>query len=1316
MVSMLAPETLLQNRYRIVRLIGKGGMGAVYEAIDQRLNVAVALKQTSLGGTQFDAAFKREARLLATLRHPALPVVSDYFSEDNQHFLVMQLIQGADLATLLAQHDAPFPLHEVLRWADQLLDALEYLHRQKSPIIHRDIKPQNLKLTPEGALILLDFGLARGAALARAETEPLHSMYGFTPQYAPLEQIRGEGTGPRSDLYALAATLYHLLTNLKPPDALHRASAILEGRSDPLRPANDINLHIPSPVSAVIHAALSLDPAQRPVGAAEMRVLLHQALTDQPTSVAPPTLAERAVPASTGAQSIARPARPSLVVPPTGTITFLFADIVTSTAQWEQQPQVMQAAIERYDTLLRVTIDAQHGYLCSTVSDIRCVAFATAADALAAAVALQRALANDARDRLSVRIALHTGAVEARAGEYIGPPLNRGARLLAAGQAGQILLSRVTQELVHDHMPPDLALRDLGEYRLTDLSRPERVFQLVAPDLPTDFAPLLTLESHSNNLPTQLTPLIGRERESAAIRQLLLRDDLRLLTLIGTGGTGKTRLSLQVAADLLHRFADGVFFVPLATISDPDLVIPTVAQALGVKDSGGQPIFESLVAHQHDKHLLLVLDNCEQVSAAAPQIAALLGAVPHLKLLATSREVLRISGEQTFTVPPLSLPERRRDATVEQVTQYEAVRLFIARAQAVRSDFQVTSANAPAVAEICYRLDGLPLAIELAAARIRMLNPQALLDRLSSRLTLLTGGARDLPARQQTIRNAIDWSYDLLDEGEQLLFRRLAVFVGGRSLEATEIVCQAGGALPLDVFDGMASLLDKSLLYQTEGPDGAPRFMMLETIGEYARERLAASGELAALQQAHAAYYLDMVRQAAPGLQGADQRAGLDYLEAEHDNIRAALRWDVEAGNGMIALELVGILWRFWDRRGYLSEGLGWIDTALAHSAAAPAPLRAQALHAAGNLARNQGDYRRAGTLYEQALALRSPDDTRGIASTLHGIGNNAYDQGDYARATATIEQCLEIFRQLGERELIALELMVLGEIAWCQADYPRAQALATESMARYRELGDTWGVGMALSTLGQAADDQGRYEQAQALLEEARDLLHAIGYRRGVGLALNYLATVALHCGDDARASTLSEESLALFHELGEQWGAAKALDNLGVVALRQNNTPHAIARFEESLALYRKTGDRRGIAIALHSRGRAALQQGDELYAQELFSESLAIYHEIGDQHGLVYCLEALADLSARQAHPDQAARLLGGTEVLREAIGAPLPPAEQPDHERAWARLRADLGESAAADAQHQGRRLTVDQIIADLMHAERQPSATKEEQQR
>ena len=598
-----------------------------------------------------------------------------------------------------------------------------------------------------------------------------------------------------------------------------------------------------------------------------------------------------------------------MVHPPTGTVTFLFTDIEGSTKLWEKSPRGMHAALTRHDTILREAIEGHGGFVFKTVGDAFCAAFPTALGATESALAAQRDLFSEAWGEeivaLLVRMALHTGATHERDGDYFGPPVNRVARLLSAGHGGQVLLSSSTQELVRDHLPADTHLRDLGERQLKDLARPERVFQLMAPDLPSEFPPLRTLESYSNNLPLQATPLIGREREVVAVCERLRGSETRLLTLLGPGGTGKTRVGLQAAAELVDDFDDGVFFVPIATITDPELVAPTIARVLGLSEGGAQPPEESLQGYLRERQTLLLLDNLEQVIESAPVLDGLLSAAPELKILATSRTPLGLYGEQEFPVPPLSLPDPESLPPLENLANYEAIGLFLERARAVRPEFSLTQENAPAVVEICERLDGLPLAIELAAARIKLLPPRVLLERLGNRLKLLTGGARNLPERQRTLRNAIEWSYGLLEEGEKMLFGRLGVFSGGATLEAMEAVCDARGDLPADVFDGASSLLDKSLLRQEEGAGGEPRFVMLETIHEFANAKLEGSGEAEAVRRAHAEYFLALAEEAEPMLWGPEQGTWLERLEPEHDNMRAALSWAIERGEASLACGLL---------------------------------------------------------------------------------------------------------------------------------------------------------------------------------------------------------------------------------------------------------------------------------------------------------------------------------------------------------------------------------------------------------------------------
>ncbi|MCC6174425.1 MAG: adenylate/guanylate cyclase domain-containing protein [Chloroflexi bacterium] len=833
---------------------------------------------------------------------------------------------------------------------------------------------------------------------------------------------------------------------------------------------------------------------------------------------------------------------------PNGTVTFLFTDIEGSTTRWEHRPEAMQAALARHDGLVRAAIVEHGGHVVKTMGDAFHAAFSRAPDAVVAALDAQRRLQNEPWGEigtLRVRMALHTGAAEERDGDYYGPSLNRAARMLSTGHGGQVLLSQTTYDLVRDTLPAGATLLDLGDHRLKDLIRPEHVFQVVAPDLPSEFPPLVSLDARPNNLPIQPTPLVGRESDITIVRQQLLCDDVRLLTLTGPGGTGKTRLGLHVAADVSDQFADGVFFVTLAPITDPDLVLPTIAQTLGIRDPSSRSPLESLKGHLREKELLLLLDNFEQVLSAAPRISDLLAAAIGLKILVTSRAALQVRGEHEYAVTPLALPNRQQTLETADLSQYGAVALFIERASAIKADFTITNENAPAVAEICHRLDGLPLAIELAAMRIRLLTPEVMLTRLEHRLPLLTGGARDLPARQQTLRGAIEWSYDLLDPSEQALFRRLAIFVGGCGLEAAEAVCIQDAEAGIDLIDGLSSLIAKSLLRQDER-SGDVRFTMLETIREYALDQLEARGETTTIRRCHRDWYLDFAEQVSAELRGPRQAELLRLLEAEHANLRSALEWTIAEPDGVEAgADLVEALAWFWVVRGYIPEARAQVADLLEWTAG-HSTARAKVLSVAGYLASLQIDPT-AVPLLEESLAIwRDLGETRGIATALTELGRFAWRRGDAERAIALIEECMALVRGAGSLTARVQWLAPYGEspisllasMAAARGDDERAAALFEEDVALCRTYNDQHGLANAQRWLARLIASKEDADRATSLLKESLRLLWDLDDRGCIPINLEGLACIAGDHGSAERvvlllaaASTFRQASGAAPH-----------------------------------------------------------------------------------------------------------------------------------------------------------------------------------------
>jgi predicted ATPase/class 3 adenylate cyclase len=806
------------------------------------------------------------------------------------------------------------------------------------------------------------------------------------------------------------------------------------------------------------------------------------------------------------------PLRPRPAELPTGTVTFLFTDIEGSTRLLQQLGDRYPAVRDQHAAIVRQAIQAGGGTEVSTEGDSFFVAFPSPLGAVRAAVTAQRDLA--AHDwspapPVLVRMGLHTGEGVPGGDNYVGIDVNRAARIAAAGHGGQVLVSDATRGLVEHALPEGTSFRDLGEHRLKDIALPVQLHELVVEGLPSDFPPPRTLDARRNNLPVQLTSFIGREGEIAEVRALL--DRTRLLTLTGPGGAGKSRLALQLAAELLLDFKDGACFADLSSVTDPALVPSVLAKALEVREVAGRAILEAVQEHLRDQELLLVVDNFEQVAEAAPLLEQLLVAAPKLKLLVTSRAVLSLRGEQAYVVPPLDLPDPRRLPDAAALGRFEAVRLFTERARAAAPEFRVTEQNARAVAEITARLDGLPLAIELAATRIKVLTPEQMLPRLQQRLSILTSGARTLPDRQRTLRNTIAWSYDLLDAAERRLFARLSVFAGGWTLTAAEAVCDPVG-LGLDPLEGVTSLVDQSLVRRTEPADGDPRFAMLETIREFGWERLAAGGDREPIRRRHARYFLDLAVQAEPHLTGEDQGEWLDRCEQEHANLRAALRWAIEAGEADRAQQAAGALWRFWQQRGHLTEGRRWLEEVLAlPSGQGRTPARAKALAGAGGITWWQEDLEAARGFYQEALAIeRQLGDPARTAEALYNQAFMAGAEGRFDAAARLFQESLELFRQAGDEvgATRPLWMSAIGDLAAGRWDRPIA--IAEQVVATWRRTGDRLQLADALAWLAVVYARAGRRASARAAIRQALGLFRAVDSPMGiltVILGLSYLA-----------------------------------------------------------------------------------------------------------------------------------------------------------------------------------------------------------------
>jgi predicted ATPase/class 3 adenylate cyclase len=870
--------------------------------------------------------------------------------------------------------------------------------------------------------------------------------------------------------------------------------------------------------------------------------------------------------------------------PPTGTVTFLFTDIEGSTRHARADPAAWSAAQSRHHEIVRAAIESNQGFVFRVVGDAFLAAFSTVDSAIAAALAAQRGLQVELwpGPRMKVRIGLHSGAAEWQSGDYEGYlTLAHVQRVMSAAHGGQIVLTQTTADLALGDLPPEVALRDLGTHRLKDLPRPEHIFQLTAPDLPAEFPPLRSLDGSPNNLPVQLTSFIGRENELDELRALLSAN--RLLTLTGPGGTGKTRLALRLASDELESFADGVWIVELAALSDPTLLTQTVAAALGVQEQQGRASLDALMDYLRGKTLLLILDNCEHLVESCAQLAQdALRAAPGLKVLATSREALGIGGETAFRVPSLPLPDSADAEDLERAAANDCVRLFVDRSSAANPRFRLTERNAGAAAQICLRLDGIPLAVELAAARTKVFSPEQITARLDDRFRLLTGGSRTALERHQTLVALIDWSHDLLNDDERVVLRRLSVFAGGWSLEAAQAVCREGAGG--DVLDTLAHLADKSLVMVDDWADSTqPRYRLLETIRQYARDKLLAAGESERIRDRHLDFYLAFAEEAEPHLRRADQLAWLVRLEVEHDNLRAALAWSLDRGDAGRAMRLAGAAAYFWELRGYWSEGHKWLNKALALSS------------------RGEGD----------GVA----DANVARAKTLYGAGRLLFATGiEPPVSRALVEESLQSWRALGDKWWMAAALEHIGFMLMWEGDLQTARARLQEAVSLSRNLDDRWALAMSLSRLSGAVSAADRVA-GQLLREEAVAVAREVGDRSVLSQTIGGLAFLYAMNGDLAAAERLAAEALAEARTIGSVTQIFLALLGSAVIAGMQGDQPAARDFCLQIFALARESGNTIIQLVGLFASGLVACFSGDPGRGVRL----LTALGRVGEEHGV-------------------------------------------------------------------------------------------------
>jgi len=1023
---------------------------------------------------------------------------------------------------------------------------------------------------------------------------------------------------------------------------------------------------------------------------------------------------------------------------PSGIVTFLFTDIEGSTKLAQEFPDKLLVYLEKHNKILYESIESNGGFVFKKAGDAYCSAFENADDAVKAAIEAQLKLSDEKRDIsvIKVRMGIHTGNAEWNGNDYMGyMTLARTSRIMSAAYGEQILVSNDAVELMKSNN--EISCRDLGMRRLKDVIEPIRLYQVSAKSLREDFPPLKTLDARPNNLPVQLTSFIGREDEIKQIKNIFKKT--RLLTLTGSGGSGKTRLSLQIAADVIDDFENGVWFIEIASLSDTASLHQAIMKVFGLKEQPNRNPEETICEYLLEKEMLVILDNCEHMIAQCANLAdILLGKCPKLKIISTSREALRCDGEQIHRVRSLESPDPNEEISQENLLQYEAVRLFIERALMLNKDFRLTKDNAPYLKEICYRLDGIPLAIELAAARTKILSVEKIFDRLKDRFRLLSGGIRTALPRQQTLKALIDWSFDLLTDEEKILWRRLSVFTAGWTIEAAEEVCSDEILEKEKILDLSDQLAEKSIIVYEPEKD---RYRILETLKQYGEEKLRVSNETESVMAKHLHYYMDFAEKGEVKLKGSEEKIWLEILETEHGNIQSAIEWSVtKAGDKEEGARLAGAIQIFWSIRGHITTGKRLLESVLANQSEVSKEVLGKVktrlgsqliflgefekskeyleeglvllrecgekkvitdtINMLGNVDLYLGDNDMAQKLFEENLSIsRSTGNKHVMAITLNNLGNKKYIEGNYAEAQRLYEESLAVRRELGNVQGVAISLYNLGNITLDQCEYENSKKLFEESLEISREVGDKRMIASSLNCLGGIATMQEDYDGARKLIEESLTLNRGIGEKRNIARSLSFLGRLEQNLGFYEKAQNIFEETFALPSQIGEKSGIALALNDLGNIFFLLENYEQSQKYYEESLNLRQELREKRSIAQSLCDMGNVMYITGEYEKALKYFTGSLELRIETGESNNIPPTLIGLAGIIADK-DKFRSAILLGAAEEYLISAKVSLNKIEQKVKMQITDMLHKKLRDEEFLKYFDEGRKLTIEEA-ADLI---------------